>query len=315
VRGHRAAGTTTTQLESDTTSGDGASGTPATYGQVWYMHAGGIDSPLGAIRLGGGTGVDSVAIPAVISVYPHANGRGVYAVATFSTSGGEPKLRMPGARALAFRGEWNPDDPPPPKVLGGWSGSLLNDQATAGGLNFRRNRFVDASTGRFTTVDPIGIRGGLGVYTYAGGDPINVADPFGLCPGKKSGVPCTVVRAGQGGLVGSTVGAAIGVVTAPVSGPAAVGAIPGAAAAGGWIGSAIGAAIGLVEDYGHDLGYEMSGWRDWVLVGGTLISPIADSQKWGEFDGPPSAPVVQPAQPPKPPGGQSGGDSTKTGRR
>jgi RHS repeat-associated protein len=190
TRGRGAPGTNAAQLESDTTSGNGDNGTPATYGQVWYSQAGGIDSPLGVIRLGGGTGKDSVAIPKVITIYPHANIRGIYAGATYSTTGGVPALLLPGAKALAFHAAWDPDDPPPPKIIGGWAGSLINDQATATGLNFRRNRFVDPMTGRFTSIDPIGLRGGLGVYIFAGGDPINFADPFGLKIADRG--PCTI---------------------------------------------------------------------------------------------------------------------------
>lgn len=36
--------------------------------------------------------------------------------------------------------------------------------------------------GPFTQQDPIGLAGGLNLYGYAGGDPINYHDPFGLYP-------------------------------------------------------------------------------------------------------------------------------------
>jgi uncharacterized protein RhaS with RHS repeats len=35
--------------------------------------------------------------------------------------------------------------------------------------------------GLVTQQDPIGIAGGLNLYGYANGDPINFSDPFGLC--------------------------------------------------------------------------------------------------------------------------------------
>lgn len=34
----------------------------------------------------------------------------------------------------------------------------------------------------FTQEDPIGLAGGLNLYGFAGGDPVNFSDPFGLCP-------------------------------------------------------------------------------------------------------------------------------------
>jgi uncharacterized protein RhaS with RHS repeats len=46
---------------------------------------------------------------------------------------------------------------------------------------YRRNRYYDPGTGRFTQEDPIGLAGGLNLYGYAGGDPVNFGDPFGLC--------------------------------------------------------------------------------------------------------------------------------------
>ena len=38
--------------------------------------------------------------------------------------------------------------------------------------------------------DPIGIAGGLNLYGYADGDPINFSDPFGLCPEGEEGATC-----------------------------------------------------------------------------------------------------------------------------
>ena len=34
----------------------------------------------------------------------------------------------------------------------------------------------------YTQQDPIGIAGGLNLYGFAGGDPVDFSDPFGLCP-------------------------------------------------------------------------------------------------------------------------------------
>jgi RHS repeat-associated protein len=45
---------------------------------------------------------------------------------------------------------------------------------------FHRNRFYDPSLGRFISEDPIGIDGGINLYAYAGNDPVNNRDPYGL---------------------------------------------------------------------------------------------------------------------------------------
>src|SRR5437667_11741599 len=47
-----------------------------------------------------------------------------------------------------------------------------------------RHRYYGPATGRFTQEDPIGLAGGLNLYGFAGGDPVNFSDPFGLCPEK-----------------------------------------------------------------------------------------------------------------------------------
>jgi RHS repeat-associated protein len=48
-------------------------------------------------------------------------------------------------------------------------------------LYYMRNRWYEPWTGRFLSEDPSGIGGGLNQYAYAAGDPINSADPTGLC--------------------------------------------------------------------------------------------------------------------------------------
>ena len=42
------------------------------------------------------------------------------------------------------------------------------------------HRFYDPSIGRYITADPIGLAGGMNLYAYVGGNPINAVDPRGL---------------------------------------------------------------------------------------------------------------------------------------
>jgi RHS repeat-associated protein len=61
-----------------------------------------------------------------------------------------------------------------------WHGSLLEGKRDRSGLDYRRARVYDPETGRFTQEDPIGLAGGLNLYGFANGDPLNFSDPFGL---------------------------------------------------------------------------------------------------------------------------------------
>ena len=61
-----------------------------------------------------------------------------------------------------------------------WMGSLIFESRDASGLYYRRNRYYDSETGRFTQEDPIGLAGGVNVYGFANGDPISYSDPYGL---------------------------------------------------------------------------------------------------------------------------------------
>jgi RHS repeat-associated protein len=80
-----------------------------------------------------------------------------------------------------------------------WHGGLLDAKRDASGLLYRRNRYYEPGSGRFTQEDPIGLAGGVNLYGYAGGDPVNFADPSGEIP-----VPLVT------GLIGFGVGAAVG---------------------------------------------------------------------------------------------------------
>jgi RHS repeat-associated protein len=69
------------------------------------------------------------------------------------------------------------------------SGSLTNvlrytarEFDTETNLYYNRARYLDPSTGRFLSEDPIYFSGGIDFYEYALDSPTNVADPSGLCP-------------------------------------------------------------------------------------------------------------------------------------
>jgi len=69
------------------------------------------------------------------------------------------------------------------------SGGTLNTETgfagastpnSSGGFVYLRNRWYDPKTGRFLTQDPIGLAGGINLYSYAGNNPVMFTDPFGL---------------------------------------------------------------------------------------------------------------------------------------
>lgn len=55
-----------------------------------------------------------------------------------------------------------------------------HDYHAASGLVLTRYRAYDPGTGRWLSPDPIGESGGMNLYGYVGGDPVNAVDPLGL---------------------------------------------------------------------------------------------------------------------------------------
>ncbi|MEK7449906.1 MAG: RHS repeat-associated core domain-containing protein, partial [Planctomycetota bacterium] len=47
------------------------------------------------------------------------------------------------------------------------------------GFYYYRSRYYDPQVGRFISPDPIGIAGGLNLYTYVGNNPLSLSDPLG----------------------------------------------------------------------------------------------------------------------------------------
>jgi RHS repeat-associated protein len=77
-----------------------------------------------------------------------------------------------------------------------WWGKVTTENADGSGLLYRRHRYYDPNSGQFTQEDPIGLAGGLNAYGFAGGDPVNYSDPFGLDACLQRG-NCTQVQGGE----------------------------------------------------------------------------------------------------------------------
>jgi RHS repeat-associated protein len=59
-----------------------------------------------------------------------------------------------------------------------WKGLVWEPGITQ--LYYMRNRWYDPEARRFISEDPIGLSGGVNLYGFGGGDPVNFSDPFGL---------------------------------------------------------------------------------------------------------------------------------------
>jgi RHS repeat-associated protein len=166
-----------------------------------------------------------------------------------------------------------------------WMGSVLRNKRDGTGLEYKRARVYDPQTGRFTQEDPIGLAGGLNLYGYAGGDPVNFSDPFGLC------VPwCTAAigaaiggggaalgtmwynhsqgrplseNVGRNALVGAGAGAAVGLGVGLFGG----GSAAGVAAAGVTVGPGTQRLIQSLEAAGSSMAGRIEAVSKWLPAG------------------------------------------------
>lgn len=160
------------------------------YGRVAYTHGHRLDQPLSVIRLGYGARLDTARVDrghksfAPFAIVPLWSRNGEADVGVFADGGTRWCDRSGGiTRCVVIN--W------PSEYYAyawfavrrlSWHGSLLEDGREKSGTLYRRNRYYDPLTGRFTQEDPIGLAGGLNLYGYANGDPVTYSDPFGLCP-------------------------------------------------------------------------------------------------------------------------------------
>jgi RHS repeat-associated protein len=165
------------------------------FGRVGYVYGGAIDRPLVVMRMGyADNSLDEVTYTqrlgykawAPFVLYPQWDMRGEPGLGSTGDGGLRPcegsgtSLRC--SYPVGWSGVWSPTGGVAKgQTYNGWVGSLLEDKRDPSGLLYRRNRYLDASTGRFTQPDPIGLGGGLNSYGYASGDAVNFSDPFGLC--------------------------------------------------------------------------------------------------------------------------------------
>ena len=137
------------------------------FGKVGYVHAQGIDEPIGMLGNVAGTWGYLV---------PHRSWRGAWTHGTL-VGGTSQNVPWQGFQTLSDMGAMGAE----PQAYTAWFGSIVQGKTDGSGLQYMRNRYYDPKTGRFTQQDPIGLAGGVNLYGFADGDPVNFSDPFGLC--------------------------------------------------------------------------------------------------------------------------------------
>jgi RHS repeat-associated protein len=164
------------------------------FGRVLYTYGMGVDQPLGVTRFAytdrtiesdyfaNGLQAGSFYAPGTFTLFPMWDQRGQ------PLAGGsilECRNVAPTNGRRCVKTNWRPVYLAYYRNLDAryaWHGSLLEEKVDGSGQLYRRNRYYDPLTGRFTQEDPVGLGGGLNLYGYAGGDPVGYSDPYGLSP-------------------------------------------------------------------------------------------------------------------------------------
>jgi RHS repeat-associated protein len=166
------------------------------YGRVAYTNGPTLDKPLDIIRMG--FDVDSFANPIVL--IPHTDWKGHFDIGSYDDGSMNRCTNYTDIRSCVtiywpapylYAQHESSNNSITADAFRTWFGERLADMRDASGQIFMRNRYYDPGTGRFTQEDPIGLAGGMNLYGFAGGDPVNFSDPFGLCPvTKEDPTPC-----------------------------------------------------------------------------------------------------------------------------
>ncbi|HVH12278.1 MAG TPA: RHS repeat-associated core domain-containing protein, partial [Longimicrobium sp.] len=160
------------------------------WGRVAYTFGGGIDRPLSIVRMGYSNQHTQQGLVRweEFAIMPHWNAHGRAQSGTYH-DGTRERCRGSYNDWFAYLNwcvqiQWAdgmfPYNPAP-NASESWHGTLLTEKRDASGLLYRRNRYYDPATGRFTQEDPIGLAGGVNAYGFADGDPVGYSDPYGLC--------------------------------------------------------------------------------------------------------------------------------------
>jgi RHS repeat-associated protein len=168
------------------------------WGRVAYVNGTRVDEPVAVVRWDVADTSLAIGVPPTferwrepVTIVPHWNARGMAEFGTFAepnggTRDGAGNYCKPvgnGVRCvpLIWPYGWTAYRQQTARPVS-WHGSLIEQKRDASQLMYRRNRYYDSETGRFTQEDPIGLAGGVNLYGFAGGDPVSYSDPFGLAP-------------------------------------------------------------------------------------------------------------------------------------